>query len=156
MMLKKGYIVKKCFDTNDPDCDFSDSRWIRTLSQNYITSISHLRVARSKDRINFSIAENPAILPENMYEMYGIEDARITYINKKYYINYSAISAVGITTCLAATEDFVSFNRLGVIFHPDNKDVEIFPEKINGKYYALHRPSMSHFLRETKKNLSSR
>ncbi|RPI91409.1 MAG: glycosidase, partial [Chloroflexi bacterium] len=25
----------------------------------------------------------------------------------------------------------------------DNKDVEIFPEKINGRYYALHRPSTS-------------
>ena len=28
-----------------------------------------------------------------------------------------------------------------MIFGPDNKDVLIFPEKINGKYYALHRPT---------------
>jgi len=28
-----------------------------------------------------------------------------------------------------------------MMFGPENKDVLIFPEKINGKYYALHRPT---------------
>ena len=27
-----------------------------------------------------------------------------------------------------------------MIFPPHNKDCAIFEEKINGKYYALHRP----------------
>ena len=40
---------------------------------------------------------------------------------------------------------FKSYERLGIIFCPDNKDVTIFPEKINGKYYSLHRPSRSYF-----------
>lgn len=42
---------------------------------------------------------------------------------------------------LAVTEDFSSSERLGIIFHPENKDVAIFPEKIRGKYAALHRPN---------------
>ena len=42
---------------------------------------------------------------------------------------------------LCVTEDFKTFKKLGNIFPPDNKDVALFPEKINGKYYALHRPS---------------
>jgi predicted GH43/DUF377 family glycosyl hydrolase len=46
---------------------------------------------------------------------------------------------------LASTRDFRSFRRLGAIFPPDNKDVAIFPEKIGGRYYALHRPSSSGF-----------
>lgn len=29
-----------------------------------------------------------------------------------------------------------------MIFGPDNKDVIIFPEKANGNYYALHRPTV--------------
>ncbi|MEE6687177.1 glycosidase, partial [Limosilactobacillus fermentum] len=29
-----------------------------------------------------------------------------------------------------------------IIFSPENKDFAIFPEKINGRYYALHRPSL--------------
>ncbi|GGH86343.1 putative GH43/DUF377 family glycosyl hydrolase [Pullulanibacillus pueri] len=39
-----------------------------------------------------------------------------------------------------ATKDFKTVERKGMIFAPENKDVLIFPEKINGKYYALHRP----------------
>ena len=46
---------------------------------------------------------------------------------------------------LAVTDDFKQYTKLGNVFHPDNKDVTIFPEKINGLYYALHRPSISHF-----------
>ncbi|HHW00797.1 MAG TPA: glycosidase [Clostridiaceae bacterium] len=142
---EKATIIKKCFYSNDPDCDFSDSRWIRTPSTNYITSISHFRVARSTDGIHFKIEDKPAISPENIYEIYGVEDPRITRIDDTFYISYSAVSDLGITTCVASTKDFVNFQRHGVIFHPDNKDVVIFPEKINGKYYALHRPSISHF-----------
>ena len=52
-----------------------------------------------------------------------------------------------MTTCLASTRDFQSFERHGVIFHPDNKDVVIFPARIGGQFYALHRPHSSLFLR---------
>jgi beta-1,2-mannobiose phosphorylase / 1,2-beta-oligomannan phosphorylase len=31
-----------------------------------------------------------------------------------------------------------------VIFGPDNKDIAIFPEKIDGRYYTLHRPAVKH------------
>lgn len=139
--VASGELVVKEFDKDSPDNDFSDSRVIVTPGGTYLTSISHLRVARSKDGIHFDIEDQPALFPANEYEIYGIEDPRITLIDGTYYINYSAISDVGITTCLASTKDFKTFTRHGVIFHPENKDVEIFPERINGKYYALHRPS---------------
>ena len=75
-----------------------------------------------------------------------ISDPRITRISDRYYISYSAVSDMtGITTCLASTSDFKRFVRHGVIFLPNNKDVVIFPEKINGKYYALNRPSSPEF-----------
>lgn len=138
-------LILKEIDRNDKTCDFTDSRVIKSGYGNYLTSISHFRVARSFDGVNFTIDENPTIFPENKYEAFGIEDPRITLIGDTYFINYSAISYIGITTCLISTKDFKTFKRLGVIFHPDNKDVEIFPGKINGKYYALHRPSISHF-----------
>lgn len=143
--VEKGTLSIIEFDKKDNTIDFSDSRVIKTYDGTFLTSISHLRAARSKDGLYFNIDENPALFPSNLYEMYGIEDPRITQMGDTYYINYSAISSVGITTCLASTKDFKTYERHGAIFHPDNKDVEIFPEKINGKYYALHRPSISHF-----------
>ncbi len=130
-----------------PGYDYSDSREIRTPEGLLLTSISHLRAARSKDGIRFTVDEEPALFPANEYETYGIEDCRITEIDGVYYLNYSACSPLGITTYLATTNNFVTYERLGVMFHPDNKDVTIFPEKIGGAYYALHRPSASRFAR---------
>ncbi len=144
--LEKGDISIKEFSKTDPSIDFHDPRFLRTISGNYLTSISHLRVARSKNGIDFNIDKKPALFPENRYESFGIEDPRITLIDGIYYISYIAVSDVtGITTCLATTSDFKEFKRSGVIFMPDNKDVCIFPEKIRGRYYALNRPSSTEF-----------
>jgi beta-1,2-mannobiose phosphorylase / 1,2-beta-oligomannan phosphorylase len=143
---EKGEMVIKEFDRNDKNNDFSDSRFVRTKTEQYLTSISHFRIARSKDGIHFTIDETPAMVPANVFERFGIEDPRITYINGKYYINYSAISNItGVTTCLASTTDFKEFTRHGCIFTPDNKDIAIFPEKINGKYYAFNRPASAEY-----------
>jgi predicted GH43/DUF377 family glycosyl hydrolase len=51
------------------------------------------------------------------------------------------VSRHGAATALASTTDFRGFDRHGVIFCPENKDVVLFPERINGQYVALHRPN---------------
>jgi predicted GH43/DUF377 family glycosyl hydrolase len=127
---------------DDPDLIMDDPRVFTYKGLLYLTSISHLRLAESTDGKKFTIAEQPAMAPDNRYETYGIEDPRITLIDGWYYINYSAISLLGVLTSLARTKDFVNFERMGIIFAPDNKDIAIFPEKVNGRYYAFHRPSM--------------
>ncbi len=115
--------------------------------ETYLTSISHLRLARSRDGIRFQIAAGPSLGPANEYETFGIEDPRLTCIDGVFYVAYVGVSPRGVTTCLASTRDFRSFERHGVIFHPDNKDVVLFPARIGDKYYALHRPHSSLFLR---------
>lgn len=129
------------YDKADPSYDFSDSRFVardgRTVM---LTSLSHLRVARSKDGVHFDIEPQPALFPEHALEAWGIEDPRVTQIGDMYYITYSSASARGVGVGLAETRDFRTFKRHGLMLAPENKDVMIFPEKINGKYYALHRP----------------
>jgi len=74
-------------------------------------------------------------------EEFGVEDPRITKIGDTYYITYVAVSGKsGVSTCLMSTTDFWTFHRHGVIFPTENKDVVLFPEKINGRYAAYHRP----------------
>lgn len=130
---------------DDPNYDFSDSRVIlfnQTDNRRvaYLTSISYIRIARSKDGVNFAVDAKPFIYPETERETWGIEDPRVTQIDDLYLIQYSAVSAEGIGVGLISTNDFMNYERLGLIFHPENKDVTILPEKFNGKYYALHRP----------------
>lgn len=123
-----------------PGLDLSDPRSIDTEGKTWLTSISHLRVARSSDGIRFDVEQTPALSAATDYETYGLEDPRITLLGDTYWINYTAVSPWGITTGLASTHDFRSFERHGLIFSPPNRDVTIFPEKIGGQYVALHRP----------------
>jgi predicted GH43/DUF377 family glycosyl hydrolase len=139
--VTKADMVTKEFSKRDPANDFSDPRLIITPDGTYLTSISHLRLARSEDGVRFEIEDAPALAPANRYEAFGIEDPRITFVAGTYYVDYVAVSLLGVTSCLASTVDFSSFERHGVMFCPENKDVVIFPEKISGKFYALHRPS---------------
>ncbi|MBL7106330.1 MAG: glycoside hydrolase family 130 protein [Phycisphaerae bacterium] len=137
---QKDDIVIKEFSRLDPSIDFSDPRMTITPEGKFLTSLSHFRLATSCDGVNFTIGEKPVFRPANFYESFGVEDPRITKIGDTYYITYVAVSPVGVNTCLASTQDFEVFKRHGVIFCPDNKDVTLFPEKINGRYYAVSRP----------------
>lgn len=120
--------------------DASDPRTITVDGRTWLTSISHLRIARSRDGIRFEVDPAPALLPATRYESFGIEDPRITRLDGRYWINYSAVSPCGIATALASTRDFKTFERHGIIFPPNNRDVTIFPDRIGGRYFALHRP----------------
>ncbi len=128
-----------------PELDFSDSRsvWQQRGSQRkivYLTSLSHFRLARSKNGVDFEVDAFPTIMPRAEDEEWGIEDPRITKIDDNFYITYTAVSRYGAATAMIQTEDFVDFKRLGIIFAPENKDVTIFPQKINGVYWAFNRP----------------
>jgi predicted GH43/DUF377 family glycosyl hydrolase len=133
------------FRTDDARYDFSDPRVIRNVNHSatfeYLTSLSYIRVARSTDGHHFTIDDKPLVYPAQSLEAFGIEDPRVTQIGDTYYIYFSAVSPVGVGESMVSTQDFVNFTHHGMIFGPDNKDVLIFPEKINGKYYALHRPT---------------
>lgn len=107
-----------------------------------LTSVSRLYLATSADGVSIDhIEEAPVFEPREEYEEFGVEDPRITEIDGTYYVTYVAVSSHGIATALATTDDFHHFRRYGIIFPTENKDVVLFPEKIDGHYVALHRPS---------------
>ena len=120
-----------------------DSRVLTIDGQTYLTSLSHLRLARSTDGIHFTIDEQPFLFPARPDEAFGIEDARITKIDDTYWITYTAVSANGPGVGLAKTADFVHVERVGMILPPPNKNACLFPERINGKLMMLHRPMVS-------------
>lgn len=131
----------KEFHRSDPSVDLSDPRVISANNRvAALTSISHLRLAKSKDGRNFTVDDLPAIIPDRAEEAYGIEDARITRLGDVYYIVYKSVSSHGICQSLATTRDFRSYEKHGIILPPENMDAMIFPEKIRGRYAALHRP----------------
>jgi predicted GH43/DUF377 family glycosyl hydrolase len=139
---EKGEIEIVRFNLSDPNLDFTDPRIIRYKEKEYLTTLSHLRLVCSEDGKVFREHENfNPILGKNSLEAYGIEDCRVTEIDGTFNLTYTMVSHVGVGVGLIQTNDWKNFKRMGMIFPPHNKDCAIFTEKINGKYFALHRPS---------------
>lgn len=129
------------------EVDTPDARVIRRKQDGLLrlTFTSHLRVFRSKDGRSIDHDFDGAmLLPDQPYEVFGLEDSRITRIDDRYWITYVAVSTHGAATALASTVDFVNFERHGIIFCPENKDVVLFPERIDDQFVALHRPTTAH------------
>lgn len=127
---------------NHPDLDTSDVRVLKYKGEDYLTTISHLRLLYSENGIDFQESiEYPPLLGEGIYESFGIEDCRVSQIEDTYYLTYTMVSSNGVGVGLRTTKDWKSFEKKGMILSPHNKDCAIFEAKINGKYYALHRPS---------------
>jgi len=133
-------VVIRTWKKSTPGIDTSDRRIIAVGGDTYLTSLSHLRLARSADGISFRVDTKPALEAAHPLEAFGLEDARITSIGGCYWINYTAVSSAGIATALAKSDDLITFERLGIILPPPNRDVAIFPERVGGRYLALHRP----------------
>jgi predicted GH43/DUF377 family glycosyl hydrolase len=138
----EGELVIRQIPRDDARYDISDPRQVhdRLTGEVLLTSISHLRLARSKDGIHFSIDEQPWLTAQPPYEEFGVEDARITCIDDTYYVNYTAVSHYGIATALVSTRDLRHIERHGLMFPPANRDVTLFPQQINGMYVCYHRP----------------
>ncbi len=115
--------------------------------------ISRLGLAVSNDGMTFQrVGNGPVFGPGAEYDQWSTEDPRLVELEGKIYLTYVAVpqkiphrSRPLITSgALASTVDFKSFTRHGVItpLNSDNKDVVLFPEKINGRYAMLHRPHL--------------
>lgn len=103
-------------------------------------------LAESKNGLEFKVNEKPSLIPEDHKECYeyvnwGIEDPRITKIDDKYFIVYTGYSKHMPLVILSETTDFQTFKIHGSISEPSNKDAALFPEKINGCYWKVDRPS---------------
>jgi len=119
-----------------------DPRVVRRKADGLVrlTFTSHLRVVRCGDGTAVREVTGVTFCPQGEAEEFGVEDPRITPLNGRFYFTYVAVSRHGPATALASTSDFRTFDRHGVIFCPENKDVVVFPEQTGGTFVALHRP----------------
>jgi predicted GH43/DUF377 family glycosyl hydrolase len=136
-----GQIVVRRFRKDSPGLDITDPRGIIYRGEVLLSSLSHLRLARSRDGYHFTVDPHPALFPTEVYEEYGIEDPRMTLLEGRVYVTYTAVSRWGICVALASTDDFCSFTKHGIILPPENKNVVIFPERVKGEYMLIHRPA---------------
>ena len=137
-----GKLELLSFNNDDPKFDDSDKRVFEYDGEHYLSTLSHLRLLSSEDGIHFT--EDPAygpVFPLGAQETFGIEDCRVSQIEDTFYLTYTKVSPTGVGVGLITTKDWKNYDRKGMIFPAHNKDCALFEEPINGKYFALHRPS---------------
>lgn len=119
-----------------------DPRVVRRKADGLVrlTFTSHLRVVCCGDGTAVREVTGVTFRPHGEAEEFGVEDPRITPLNGRFYFTYVAVSRHGPATALASTSDFRTFDRHGIAFCPENKDVVLFPGMVGGAYAALHRP----------------
>ncbi len=118
----------------------------RAMSEPDLLSESHMRTsviakAVSKDNINY---EDRKILisPDREFDFRGCEDPRVTKLNGKFYIFYTALggypySADNIKVAVAISKDLETITEKHLVTPFNAKAMALFPDKINGKMAAL-------------------
>ncbi len=126
--------------------------------------ISRLGLARLRNGVDvIERRPHPVFEPAvgNEWERLGTEDPRVSAFDGRYYLCYTAASLYPAVTrvrrtrpspfaeegvpwrvriAIATTRDFTRFRRVGLAFRQwDNKNGALFPGRIRGKYYLVHR-----------------
>jgi predicted GH43/DUF377 family glycosyl hydrolase len=102
-----------------------------------------MRLARSHDGIHFDVEPDQILIPtEEPYLTYeeACYDPRITKIGDTYYICYAAENRYGCQVSVSSTRDFLTFDKVAIASEPTNRNMVLFPEKIEGLYVRLDRP----------------
>lgn len=103
--------------------------------------ISDIGIAESEDGVHFTNRRR-FIVSENAWERFGCEDPRVTKLNGKYYIFYTALSmypfrADGIKVAVAISNDLNKIQEKHLVTPFNAKGMALFPEKINSKMWAV-------------------
>ena len=100
-------------------------------------------VAVSDDGItNWSVAPAPIFDSVNLagQEWHRLYDPRITVIEDQAYLCLACDTRHGILGCIAKLNDTLDGIEIISTTVPDNRNMVLFPEKINGYYVRLERP----------------
>ncbi|WP_294504659.1 glycoside hydrolase family 130 protein [uncultured Victivallis sp.] len=142
VLREDGTITVLRVRRDDPGLSCVEARSFVWNGRFLLTTMSHLLPAWSDDGGRTFVPDyNSRLFPALPCEAYGIEDARVEEIDGEYLLTFTAVGPAGITVGCRCTRDWKHFTPTELILPPSNKDAALFPRRINGKYYLLHRPS---------------
>lgn len=128
----------------------------------YVTYASRLGYAVFDEGLNLlERPRDPAFSPDVRFWEMSIEDPRLVNLEGEIYVTYVTTPTpapplairkrLGLPKpkqafprcAVAKVEGFKEFRRLGVVtpYDAEERNLVLFPRRINGKYAALHRPA---------------
>jgi predicted GH43/DUF377 family glycosyl hydrolase len=112
--------------------------------------VSRIGYAVSVDGVAWNRLSQPVLQPLDGTDSRGVEDPRVTEMNGRFYMCYTAYgrdfvgqpthAGGGIRPMIARSDNLITWERLGaIVTGEDSKDHVLFPRWVNGRYLALHR-----------------
>lgn len=98
-------------------------------------------LAISEDGIHWEVQDHPFITTEDIHDpdVTKVYDPRLTVIEGVCFLCFAVDTRHGVRGGIARTEDLKTIEVL-TLTAPDNRNMVLFPEKINGRYVRLERP----------------
>jgi predicted GH43/DUF377 family glycosyl hydrolase len=81
-----------------------------------------------------------AIAPHADFQMYGIEDARISKVRNRWFMTTCSVSPERQSTTLYSSANGLDWSFEDIVLDHQNKDMLIFEGLIRGHYWAQTRP----------------
>ncbi len=95
--------------------------------------------ATSDNGIDWKVSDKTRFQASKGEEITRIYDPRITVIDGVCYVCFAVDTRHGVRGGIAKTDDFENFEIISLSV-PDNRNMVLFPEKINGNFVRLERP----------------
>ncbi len=107
-----------------------------------LTSLSWLLpVELSPDGLTVqTVHYDKAIAPAGSWQCYGIEDARISRIDGRYWMTTCSVSPERHSTTLYTSRNALDWTFEGIVLDHQNKDMLLFEGMIAGQFWAQTRP----------------
>ena len=106
---------------------------------------TNIGLAYSDDGIHWNVEPEP-VLDGKWFgdtfedgEVLRLYDPRITPMDGRFYVSFAIDTRHGVCGGFAVTDDFRHYEPLSIVV-PDNRNMVLFPEKINGNFVRLERP----------------
>ncbi len=101
----------------------------------------NLGIAKSSDGLKWTVSKTPFLTASDMNneEITRVYDPRLTVIEDELYMCFAVDTRHGVCGGIAKIKNLEEIKVLSISV-PDNRNMVLFPEKINGKYVRLERP----------------
>jgi len=127
---------------NDFGCN-SDEEYIDRINKKLSgVAGTDLGLALSDDGIHWTVTDKPFMSYKEMFKYKDVQrfyDPRLTVIDNELYMCFAIDTNHGIRGGIGKIHDLKTLEIISITA-PDNRNMVLFPEKINGKYVRLERP----------------
>lgn len=126
-------------DTADPRKFLLQGNKWRVMA---LTSLSWLLpVELSPDGLEVvAVHYDRAVAPQGSWQCYGVEDARISRVDDRYWMTTCSVSPERHSTTLYSSDNGLDWRFEDMVLDHQNKDMLIFEDQVDGRYWAQTRP----------------